>query len=85
MNRRRFLALLGLVPVAIKAAVTKPVEQKPNLGHWMSDGTGFNSMNLHPDALTWEKLNAIYEKEIVKRLSETNPYADLFESKPYRS
>lgn len=84
MKRRRFLALIGLLPVAIKAVVTKPVEPKPNLGQWMSDGTGFSSLHFQTDPLTWDKLNAIYQKEIVKRLSETNPYVDLFESKPYR-
>ena len=88
MKRRSFLGLLGLLPVAIKAVVAKPVEPKPakeNLGYWMSDGTGYaTQLRFTTKPLTWDDLNEIYQKEICKQVARTNSYADLFSHQKFK-
>ncbi len=65
MKRRSFLALLGLLPVALKAAVQKapePVKKADPFIHpfSLSDGTGSCS-GFDTEPLTWEKLQEIYD------------------------
>lgn len=87
MKRRSFLALLGLLPVAIKAVVANPPEPKKlPLGRWMSDGTGscnFDPLNYEGE-IQWINADQ-FQKEIVERIARSNPYADLFRQNTFKT
>lgn len=84
MKRRSFLGLLGLLPVAIKAVVNKPAEPATEAGKfWMSDGTGSCSWQAVEYAGELRHMDSDMYQQIIKRVSETNPYAELFEPKKF--
>lgn len=75
MNRRNFLLSIPFLPAAIKAAAT----HKPSLGGWMKKRPAFDQTKYQGE-LTLMHVSDM-QAIICRKIAETNPYAQLFNSK----